>query len=126
MNLSNEASSVVLQKMIEEGTITESEVERIANKFPSETMQLSVDTIHGLMCKSDDCHYSQEEHESDNPWLEREHRHWLGFVKDVMFRNSIEEESLHLAIEGFRNIYKIYYSNKESGGAELFDLWRDM
>lgn len=126
MNLTNEASATVLQKLIEEGKVSESEIERVANKFPSETMQLCVDTIHGLLCSSNDCNYGYEEHEADNPWIESEHRHWMSFVQDFVDRTvNVSEATLGLAIEGYKNIFRSYEDNKESGGATLFDLWRD-
>ena len=126
MNLTNEASATVLKKLIEEGKLSESEVERASKEFPSETMQMAVDTIHGLLCKSNNCIYTREEHESENPWIESDHRHWLGFVHDFVHRTvNVDESTLHLAIEGFKNIFREYEDNKESGGAELFNLWRD-
>ncbi len=130
MNLTNEASATVLQKLIEEDIITEDEVTRIASKFPSETMQLCVDTIHSLLCSSDSCTYNQEEDtahaDNGNPWIESDHRHWLGFVQDFIDRTvNVSEATLGLAIEGYKNIFRSYEDNKESGGASLFDLWRD-
>jgi len=125
MNLTNEASAVVLQKMLEEGKITEEEIERIASEFPSDTLCQSVDIIHGLICTDDNCDYGREESECDNPWMEHHHRRWLNIMRDFMDERCIGETELFPAIEGFKNLYNAYELNRDSGGSALFDLWRE-